>query len=311
MNERGFTIVELLIAITISLVVFGLVATSLVAYQNDSQRSFQQNDSQDQARTAVDRIVRELRNVASSRTAAPTLIEVASSYDLVFEAVTSTAPAGGSANPAGAARVRYCLPPDPAPGNASKQVLISQVETWTTAAAPTNPWPQVAGVSPACPSVGTVVPAGATITTERLAEHVTNRYAGASRPAFTYDGSSLNQIATVGIDLFVDGRPAAPPGEVRLRSAAYLRNQNQPPLVSLTATPTGGGHVLLNGGGSSDPDNQQLSFKWFKIVGTTRTQIGATGLLDWAPGAGTYTVELQVTDSGGLIGIEQRSVAVT
>ena len=40
--------------------------------------------------------------------------------------------------------------------------------------------------------------------------------------------------------------------------------------------------------------------------------IGSTGLLDWVPsaGPGQYTIKLQVTDSGGLIGTEVRTVTV-
>lgn len=309
MNERGLTFVELLIAVAMSLVVFGLVATTLVAYQNDAERTIRQNDSQDQARTAIDRIVHDTRNVASYRTT-PTLIESAGSYDLVFQTISATTPPGGSLNTTGINRVRYCLPPDPGSGTAANQVLIQQTETWTTSAVPANPWPITGGTSTACPSTP-AVPAGAAISTSRLSEDVMNRFAGASRPAFTYDSSTLSQITTVGIDLFIDASTTEPPAETQLRSAAFLRNQNQAPVVSFTATPTGSGHLLLNGGGSSDPDNQQLTYRWFRVVGTTPTEIGTSGLLDWAPGAGTHTVRLQVTDPGGLSSTEDRTVAVS
>lgn len=299
MNERGFTLVELLVGITVSLVVFGLVGTSLVAYQKDAGRSTRQNNSQDQARLAIDRIVAELRDVASSRTA-PTLIEGAGPHDLVFQTVGATAPLSGSLNPTGVTRMRYCLPPDPSPGNADKEVLIMQTQTWTTAAVPPNPWPITSGVSTSCPTTPGSLPAGTSISTSALAEDVMNRFAGATRPAFTYDSSSLSQITTVGVDLFVDVSPTLAPDETELRSAAFLRNQNQAPVVSFTANPTGGGHLLLNGGGSSDPDNQQLTFKWFEVVGGTPTEIGSTGLLDWATVAGPHIVRLEVTDPGGL-----------
>jgi len=309
MNERGFTLIELMIAMTLSLVVFGLIGTSLVAYQKNSGRTTRQNDSQDQARTAVDRMVRELRNVASSR-ATPTLIESAGSYDLVFQTI-GRAPPAGSANSTNTQRVRYCLPPDPAPGNPAKEVLMVQTETWTTAATPANPWAPSAGVSPACPHTPGSLPAGASVSTARLAENVTNRYAGENRAAFSYDSATLAQITTVGIDLFVDADVEQSPEEIQLRSAAFLRNQNQPPVASFTASATGAGHVLLNAGASSDPDNQAITFKWYRVVGATRTQIGTTGLLDWAPGAGTYSVELDVTDSGGLLSTQTKSVVVS
>ena len=305
-GERGFSLVELLVAVSLSLAVFGIVATALVAYQNDAQRATRQSDSQDQARTAIDRVVRELRNVASSRIG-PSLIERTGAYDLVFQTISTTAPAAGSGNAAGVARVRYCLPPDPSPGSAANQVMYAQTESWTGASVPPNPW---TATSP-CPSAPGSLPAGASISTTRLAEHVMNRRAGASRPAFAYDSTTLSQITTIDVDLFVDGNPDLPPGETELRGAAFLRNQNQAPVAAFTANATGNGHVLLNGGGSSDPDNQRLTLAWFKVAGGTRTPIGTAGLLDWAPGPGTYTVELQVTDTGGLTSTASQTVAVS
>lgn len=310
MNERGLTMVELLVTTAMALVVFGLVGTSLVAFQNDSKTSTRRNDSQDQARTAIDRIVRELRNVASSRTA-PSLIEGAGAYDLVFQAIGPTTPAGSSLNKTGLIRVRYCLPPDPAPGSSTRQVVIRQQESWTTVAAPVNPWPISGSTSTTCPLAPASVPAGASVTTATLAGNVTNRRAGANRPAFTYDSVTLSQVTSVGIGLYVDEDPKLAPVETSLRSAAFLRNQNQAPVAQFTPTATGAGHVLLNGGGSSDPDNQAITYQWFKVVGTTSTSIGTTGLLDWAPGAGTYTVKLLITDSGGLSNTQTQTVVVS
>ena len=141
---------------------------------------------------------------------------------------------------------------------------------------------------------------------------MTNRYAGADRAAFTYDNASLAAIATIGVNLFVDVSPTQAPPEAELTSAAFLRNQNQAPAASFTDTATGAGHVLLNAGGSSDPDNQPLSFKWTQVTGGGESTIGSTGLLDWVPstGPGQYTIKLQVTDSGGLVGTEVRTVTV-
>ena len=107
-RDDGFTLTELLIAMAIGIVVFGTACTTLVAYQNDAARSTRAIDSQEGARVAVDRIVHELRNVASSRTN-PTLVEVAGPYNLVFQTIAP--PPGGSANPVGVSRVRYCIPP--------------------------------------------------------------------------------------------------------------------------------------------------------------------------------------------------------
>ena len=156
------------------------------------------------------------------------------------------------------------------------------------------------------------MPSGATVSTTKLTENVTNRYAGDDRAAFSYDSDSLSEITTIGVDLFVDVSPTLPPAETELSSAAFLRNQNQVPVAAFTDTATGAGHVLLNAGGSSDPDNQQITFKWLQVTGSGEVAIGSTGLLDWVPtaGPGQYTIKLQVTDSGGLIGTEVHTVTV-
>jgi prepilin-type N-terminal cleavage/methylation domain-containing protein len=306
--QRGFTLIELLVGITLSTIIFVAITTVLINFQQDTARAERQLSAQDQARVAVDRIVRELRSVASSRTS-PTLIEAASPYDMTFQTVG--APSGS--NTSGIMRVRYCLPADPAPGAAANQVLTVQRETWTTSTVPANPWgPSGSGVYPACPSSPTP-PSGASISTNRVAERVMNRRAGGTRAAFTYTYGTPGNLATitgVGVQLFVDADPSRSPGETSLRSFAFLRNQNQPPVASFSATSTGAGHVLLNAGGSSDADGSTLTFAWTNVTGGANTAIGSTGYFDWRPGAGTYSVKLTVTDPGGLSATQTQTVTV-
>ncbi len=61
-DERGFTMVELLVGASLAIAVFVLIGTALTQYQANAQRTTRKNDSQDAARTAIDRIVRELRD---------------------------------------------------------------------------------------------------------------------------------------------------------------------------------------------------------------------------------------------------------
>ena len=311
-DERGFTMIELLVGASLAIAIFVLIGTALTQYQANAQKTTRKNDSQDAARTAVDRIVRELRDAASTRSA-PTVIEGAGPYDLTFQMVDGTAPDGTSANKGNIARLRYCLPADPAPGNKANQVLIAQKQTWTTATVPANPWAASGGSFPACPFTPGSVPAGVSITTTMLVQDVTNRYAGANRPAFTFDSTIPSAITAVGVDLFIDVNTTAQPAESELSSSAFLRNQNQPPLATFTSSATGAGRVLLNGGGSTDPDNQSLTYAWFVVSGGVSTPIGSGGLLDWAPtgGPGTYTVRLDVTDSGGQKGSYEQQVTVS
>lgn len=307
-DERGFTMIELLVGASLAIALFVLVGTALTQYQANAQKTTRKNVSQDSARTAIDRIVREIRDGASTRTG-PTLIEGAGPYDLTFQTVDGTIPAGFSANRNAITRVRYCLPADPAPGSKATEILVSQKQTWTTATPPANPWAASGGTFPACPFTPGSLPAGSAITTTTLVQDVTNRYAGTDRPAFTYDSTTLSAITAVGIELFVDINTVAQPSESTLKGSAFLRNQNQAPVASFTSSPTGAGNVLLNGGASSDPDNQSMTYAWFRT--DTGEQIGTGGLLDWAPGAGTYTVRLEVTDSGGQIGSIQQQVTVS
>jgi hypothetical protein len=300
--------IELLVGASLAIAIFVLIGTALTQYQANAQKTTRKNDSQDAARTAIDRIVQELRDGTSTRTS-PTLIEGAGPYDLTFQTVDGTAPAGTSANKGAITRVRYCLPPDPAPGSKATEILVAQKQTWTTATPPANPWAESGGNFPACPFTPASLPAGSAITTTTLVQDVTNRYAGASRPAFTYDNTTLGAITSVGISLFIDVNTVAQPGESQLSSSAFLRNQNQAPLASFTSSPTGAGRVLLNGGGSSDPDNQAMTFAWFRV--DTGAQIGTGALLDWAPGAGTYQVRLEVTDAGGQTGSFVGTVTVS
>jgi hypothetical protein len=307
-REQGVTLAEILVAVSLSVIVLVAISTVLINYQADAQRTSMQSDAQDNARVAIDRIVRELRSIASSRTA-PTLVESAGPYDLTFQTVGT--PSGS--NPSGIKRVRYCLRADPSPGSAANRVLTVQTESWTTSTAPANPWAPTGGVYPACPFTPSSPPAGTTFTTNRVADKVVNRYAGADRPAFTYTYASPGNVATIssiGVNLYVDVDPGEAPGETQLRSSAFLRNQSQAPVASFTATATGGGHVLLNAGGSGDADGTSVTYAWTNVTGGANTAIATTGFYDWHPGAGTYSVKLTVTDPGGLSSSQTQEVIV-
>lgn len=300
-RQDGFTLIEVLVATTMSLVIFGATLSILVAFTNGATASTDRNDAQDRARLTIDLISRQLRNIASP-ISSPKLIERATPYDLIFQTVNT--PSGS--NTTGAERVRYCIPNDTSTGNASDEVLIEQTQTWTTSTPPSIPW----GTN--CPdttsSQAVVIP------------YVTNRYLGRTdRPAFTYnDGSApsdLTDITTVQMDIFVNPTPTVTAAEAELRSAVYLRNELRAPLASFTDTPTGAGGVLLNGGPSYSPDGASLSYSWSctsTVCPSSSTLSGSSsGLIDWVPGAGTYTVQLTVTDSTGLTDTTSQQVTVT
>lgn len=310
-RQDGFTVIELLCALVVSMVIFSASLYVLEAYMRSATRSTKRNDAQNQARLAADRITRALRNISSPQPG-PALFERATGYDLVFQTVGT--PSGS--NTAGIQRVRYCIPQDTSQGSPALEALVSQTQTWTTTTAPANPWPASSG-NINCPD-------SSTATSYKIATSVTNRWAGRTDPkyqAFTYNngtwgGTDLTQITSVQLNLYVNPTPSLPQAETELRDTVFVRNQNRAPVANLTYTALGGGNVLLNGGSSYDPDGQQLTYTWSctspsPCPNSSALASNASGLADWSPGAGTYTVSLRIADPSGLASTATQTVTVT
>ncbi|MFL5817921.1 MAG: PilW family protein [Conexibacter sp.] len=318
-RQDGFTLVELLVAMAASLVVFGATLSILDSYLHQSAAATKRFDAQDQARIAVDRIVRDLRNV-SSPLRAPKLLERATPYDLVFQTIGT--PSG--ANVSGIKRVRYCVPQDSSSGSASQEQLIAQTQTWTTSTPAANPWTSDPSQTIACPDLTFTPAAGQPVSTV-LAQSVMNRYQQTSSyPVFSFnnglDGGSvtatdLPEISTIQVKLRVNPTPSLSGATTQIQSSAYLRNKQHAPVAEFAYTATGSGGVILNAGQSYSPDDQQLSYGWActsspcPAAGTL--SIASNGLVSWRPGAGTYTVALTVTDQAGLQTTTTQEVTVT
>jgi prepilin-type N-terminal cleavage/methylation domain-containing protein len=295
-SQHGFTLIETLLAVAMTAVVFGATMALVVSSLHSEQASTQRNSAQDQARVAIDLIARQLRNI-SSPISSPKLVERAGPYDLVFQTVGT--PSGS--NLGGAERVRYCVPNDSAGGTPSSEVLISQVQTWSTSSPPAIPWN-----STSCPDVS---PSDGSGQYRTVVPSLMNRYQQrADRPAFAYDNgtapSDLTKITSVQMDLFLNPPPGVTAAEAELRSAVFLRNQVHAPEASFTETDMGGGSVLLNGGTSYSPDGSDLNYTWSCTTPgcpVASALAGSTsGLVVWHPGAGSYTVVLTVSDTAGL-----------
>jgi prepilin-type N-terminal cleavage/methylation domain-containing protein len=318
-RQDGFTLVELLVAMVISLVVFGATLTVLDSYLRQSSAAAKRLDAQDQARLAVDRIVRDLRNVSSPLTT-PKLLERATRYDLVFQTIGT--PSGR--NVSGIQRVRYCVPQDTSAGSASQERLIAQTQTWTTSTPAANPWTSDPSQTIPCPDLTFTPVAGQPVYTV-FAQSVMNRYQQTSSyPVFSFnnglDGdnvaaSDLPQISTIQVKLRVNPTPSLSGATTQIQSSAYLRNKQHAPVAQFTYTATGNGGVILNAGQSYSPDNQQLSYRWActsspcPAAGTLL--IASNGLVSWRPGAGTYSVALTVTDQSGIQTTTTQQVTVT
>lgn len=278
-DERGFSLFELLTAMTIMLIVVSATLVTLEQFTRGSQENQRRNESQDRARTAVDLMARDLRNLAGTETE-PKLIEKAEPYELVFQAVDPSGPGEDDGNRANVQRVRYCV-------NTTEPTRVErQLQSWSEETPP--PVPSTAE----CPD-------GAWGGSRAIALDVTNRADGRDRPLWTYTRTGDGEITSIGIDLYVDTDPDLRPGETRLTSGVFLRNQNRRPVASLTATPVGNRHVLLNGSSSEDPDGGTLEYEWLDL--TANRQIGTSAVLDYrAPSTGPRSFALRVEDLGGL-----------
>jgi type II secretory pathway pseudopilin PulG len=273
-SESGFTLPELLIGTFLLVVVMLATFSALNGFGNATRANFSQNLAQSVARTAVDRMARELRSTGNPGVAASP-IERASQDELVFQTVDPFGAASGS-NSTSVERVRYCL------DNALK--LWKQVQTWTTASPPSLP------TASACPhtSYGSQ---------RDVAEYVVNEDNGQTRPVFTYDAATAANVTTVTVDLYTDTNVSKAPGAQRLNTTVFLRNKSQPPVASFTASPLGSQHVLLNASASADPDGDELTYTWYD----GSTQIGSGVIFDYAsPTTGSHDLSVTATDPAGL-----------
>jgi type II secretory pathway component PulJ len=309
-DERGVTLVELMIACVLSLLVIGASLAVFDSLQGSHKRTQEHNDAQDVTRQQTDRLARELRNLASPSeltsdlSAQPQAVDVAGDYDFVFRVVNDVRPAG-SLNVANVKRVRYCLnSTTPAQG-----VIWRQTQSWTTAATPALP------STAACPGTGW----DAAANTQYIAD-VANRINGQDRPVFTYNSTDVLRISKVRTSLYVDPTPGKPPVETRLSTGVYLRNQNRIPLADFTATVTAEKRLILNGSGSEDPEGMPLKYQWYldppttlpdcSVVPVAASCLGEgvvfekTGL----SGGASHTIKLVVRDPAGLAAIATQPV---
>jgi type II secretory pathway pseudopilin PulG len=291
-GERGEGLIELLVAITIFSGVLGATLFTFNSFDILSRRTVDRVSAQDSARTAVDRLTRDLRNLASPTIAVPKAVDLATPYDLIFQTVdtTNTTFDFGS-NSSHVKRERWCLKST----NDKNEILYVQDQYWNTLTPPTTV------PSTACGS-------GWDRTTV-LASNITNQLGGQSRPVFTYNSSVLAQIDEIHIDLYSDIDAVRAPNETHITSGVFLRNQNQIPIASFTAAVSGTSAIVLNGPGSYDPEGQDLKYVWYDgtrrigdILGDPNAGTGITYTYPVSPGS-SHSVLLKVYDPAGLEGV--------
>lgn len=296
-DEQGFMLIELAVAAAVSLIIFGVTLSVVVVMARGANGSERQNDAQQTARQTLDRMARQLRNLASPTSlktpdnTLPRAIERDQPDDVIFKDVDQVQPAG-SANKPNVRRVRYCLDNStPSDGK-----LYMELQTWTTAVAPAAP------TSTACPGAGWP-------TRTVVASHLTNgvgdrgvfAYSGNGGAVTGADSDSLADISRITATLYVDFDVTQRPPETQLVTSLFLRNQNREPVATLNAqvlnstTRT----IQLNGSASQDPESQPLTYQWF-MDGVPMVETGV--LIQYNVPPGRHTFQLKVFDPAGLEG---------
>jgi type II secretory pathway pseudopilin PulG len=308
-SERGTTLIELSLAMSLMVIILGATLAVWDAMQGDGDRNQRMNDAQQEVRQTLDRLSRELRNLASPSvltdlsTIQPNAVERNQPFDVVFLKVAdvkSSVP--GNLNDANIERIRYCLDAPPAsfdvpPGT---EVLYQQRQTWTTAS------------KPAMPPATTCRGAEGWASERVVAQSIVNRSASPPVPFFRYDNTDLTRITRIRTEALVDPDPTRTPPRTSLITSVILRNQNRVPTADFDmANGSVPNTLILNGSKSTDPEKQSLRFSW-KIDGSARSEcaVNAVTCITNALTSGNHTIELTVRDPADLPGVATKSTFV-
>lgn len=286
-SERGFALIELIIAASLMIVVVTATLFSYDQFTSTTNANQTKNDAQDSVRFAMDRLAVDIRNGSSPTSAQP--VQRSGAYDLIIGSVNPTGPNDGQ-NAQNYDWVRYCIDNT----NPTNEVLWKEVVTWT-------------GSSPAQIPSTTSCPGSGWPSQTVAANHITNESGGQNRPAFYYNSTAPPGITSIHAELYVDANPGHPPGETALTSGAFLRNAVPPPVALFTATPGGAGAVVLDGSASYDPAGRSLTYQWAED-GNTLSQCTAATCNLTAQSSGPHTFGLTVVNSANLQGVAQPQV---
>ena len=310
-EERGLTLPEMLTAMALFMLVLGSSLDVLDGFVARNSVNTKQNEGQDAARTAIDRLARQLRNLASPTNANVKSIDRATEDDLVFQTVDPVK-----------RRVRYCL-------ESSPRRLWMQTQAFPLGSVDPGMPP-----STECPGpTGT----GAWASARVIVRDVVNRAPTPNQRVFDYSGDGIgavgapiadtSKITGIRANLWIDVNPGKPPSAVSIASGDFLRNQNQKPTASFTlqGSPHGSRRFIMNASQSTDPESRTLDYYWYKGTGNTAdlpscqddatqsgggfTCLGRGLTLSYtfpATDQGTPTITLKVVDPGSLSAVSQQ-----
>ena len=262
-RQDGFTLVELLLVMTISLIVFGATLSSWTSVYRGNRQVEKQNDNAEEARVALDRAARQLRNLANPTVNAITTIDRATDYDFIFQ----------TSDPS-KTWIRYCLQTTGAGTTPTKARLWESESAGAISAA----------MRGACPGSGWT-------RSSIVVNNVTNTRSGIDRDIFTYEcnvsvagacpasTADYTKIENVGISLWVDQDTTDRASELDVTTAVFLRNQNEAPTALVSDPRTISlplRKYLLNGSGSTDPEGRTLEYFWFEGAPPSASTIAST-----------------------------------
>ncbi|TMK24834.1 MAG: hypothetical protein E6G62_07120, partial [Actinobacteria bacterium] len=109
----------------------------LEVFQRNNTVDQQRSEVQDNARSAMDQIARQLRNVAAPNAGSPGALLTTKNYSMIFDTIDSTSGYAWGENKSHTMMVRYCLNNS----NSENEVLWMQFRRWKEAAGPETPTP--------------------------------------------------------------------------------------------------------------------------------------------------------------------------
>jgi prepilin-type N-terminal cleavage/methylation domain-containing protein len=285
-GQRGMTLTEVLVAITVSSLILGAAVTAFTSYLTQSATAERSSNSQDTARNALDQMAIQLRSATSNAATGNQPIEAFSAYNLVWLAPipnTST-----TNNPLGLRHIRYCVDAS----NPKHEKLWLQTAPFSTTS--NRNWP----ATNSCPA--NAWPTGIVV-----GEDIVNVLQ--NTPMFVTPTDSLGNVTDVNVNALVDVDTDKSPPASSVRTSVTLRNLNHTPSAVLSCAAGLTGHALCDASASSDSDNQTLTYSW-KVdgagVGESSYKLDQGSLTSGS----THTFTATVTDSGGLSSSTSQSV---